>query len=110
MQKVTAYCAAEQYNISTAARLVEADGFALDPYGTGLFPQVIHIQTPIYAPTSQETLTSNDREHGDLFIFPSGTVVAWNVAERIALRLVERVLPPAAVNSHSGSLEMEKED
>lgn len=50
------------------------------------------------------------QEHGDLFIFPSGTVVAWNVPERIALRLVERVLPPAAVNSHSGSLQMETED
>ena len=30
--------------------------------------------------------------------------------ERTALRLVERVLPPAALNSHSGSLELEKED
>ncbi|KIW02922.1 uncharacterized protein PV09_05968 [Verruconis gallopava] len=110
-KKVTAYCAAEQYNIATAARLVEADGFTLDPYNTGLFPQVVHIQTPIYAPTSQQQpQPPTEREHGDLFIFPSGTVVAWNVPERVALRLVERVLPPAALNSQIGSVELEKED
>jgi uncharacterized Rmd1/YagE family protein len=108
IQKVTAYCAAEQYSISTAARLVEADGFDLDPYNTGLYPQVIHIQTPIYASTPQSQPSNS--EPGDLFIFPSGTVVAWNVPERTALRLVERILPPAAINSHSSSLEMEKED
>jgi uncharacterized Rmd1/YagE family protein len=47
---------------------------------------------------------------GDVFVFPSGTVVTWNVPERAALRLVEKVLPPAAVNSHSGYVEIEKED
>jgi uncharacterized Rmd1/YagE family protein len=108
---VTAYCAAEQYSISTAARLVEADGFRLDPFATGLYPQVIHVQTPLYAhDTVPPSQTQGDREHGDLFIFPSGTVVAWNVPERTALRLVERVLPPAALSSHSGSLALEKED
>jgi uncharacterized Rmd1/YagE family protein len=88
---------------------VEADGFELDPYHTGLYPQVIHIQTPVYNST-QQLQAYNERERGDMFIFPSGTVVAWNVPERTALRLVEQVLPPAALNSHSGSLEMEKED
>ncbi|TID14094.1 DUF155-domain-containing protein [Venturia nashicola] len=107
--RITAYCAAEEYNISVAARLVEADGFDLDPYNTTLYPQVIHIQTPIL-PSGLVDPEPRYQEHGDLFIFPSGTVVAWNVPERIAVRLVERVLPPAAVNSHSGSLQMETED
>ncbi|RDI84003.1 hypothetical protein Vi05172_g6027 [Venturia inaequalis] len=108
-KKITAYCAAEEYNISIAARLVEADGFDLDPYNTTLYPQVIHIQTPIL-PSGPADPDPRHQEHGDLFIFPSGTIVAWNVPERIALRLIERVLPPAAVNSHSGSLQMETED
>jgi uncharacterized Rmd1/YagE family protein len=89
--------------------LIKADGFELDPYGTGLYPQVIHVKSPILpqAPTDSQ---SREQEHGDLFIFPSGTVVAWNVPDRVALRLVERVLPPAALNSHSGFVEIEKED
>jgi uncharacterized Rmd1/YagE family protein len=110
-KKLTAYCAAEQYNISTAARLVEADGFVVDPFTTGLYPQVIHVQTP--TPFGHHHQKQNGEEkltRGDLFIFPSGTVVTWNVPERLALRLVERVLPPAAITSQPGSLELETED
>jgi uncharacterized Rmd1/YagE family protein len=107
LQKVTAYCAAEQYNILVASRLVKDDGFELDPHHTGLYPQVVHIQ--VSAP-GREALVEAGQQPGDLFIFPSGTVVAWNVPERIALRLVERVLPPAAVNSNSAYVEIEKED
>ena len=72
----------------------------MDPLSTGLFPQVVHVQTPI-AP---------DQERGYVFIFPSGTVVAWNVPDKTALRLVHQILPPASVNSHSGYVEVEKED
>ena len=72
----------------------------MDPLSTGLFPQVVHVQTP----------TMPDQERGDVFIFPSGTVVAWNVPDKTALRLVQQILPPASVNSHSGYVEVEKED
>lgn len=77
-----------------------------------MYPQVIHVQTPILPPNPSIVALKEERdqEHGDVFIFPSGTVVAWNVPERIALRLVERVLPPSAVNSQSGTVELEKED
>ena len=88
---------------------MEADGFELDPYATGLYPQVIHIQAPILPPLSSSGPLKK-QEHGDLFVFPSGTVVAWNVPDRVALRLIERVLPPATINSHSGYVEMESED
>lgn len=37
-------------------------------------------------------------------------MVAWNVPDKTALRLIERVLPPAALNSHSGTVQMETED
>jgi uncharacterized Rmd1/YagE family protein len=89
--------------------LIKADGFELDPYGTELYPQVIHVKTPILPPAPSDS-PLKEQEHGDLFIFPSGTIVAWNVPDRLALRLVEQVLPPAALNSHSGSVEIEKED
>lgn len=82
----------------------------MDPYKTGLFPQVIHVQTPAVLRPGTVQHNSSHQQHGDIFIFPSGTVVAWNVPERIALRLVERVLPPSSINSHSGFVEVEKED
>jgi uncharacterized Rmd1/YagE family protein len=107
---VTAYCAAEQYNMHEASRLLREDGFDLDPFNTGLYPQVIHVQTtapPLSTPKTNGSLQS--LEPGDIFIL-SGTVVAWNVPERTMLRIVERVLAPATLNSHSGYVEIEKED
>lgn len=98
---VTAYCAAETYNIATAARLVKAQGYELDPFQTGLYPQVIHLQT------SDRPSEVKDFQQGDIFIFPSGTVVTWNVREREALKLVQQVLPAAAEGSHLELLETE---
>src|SRR5690242_7706211 len=98
---VTAYCAAETYDIATAARLVRAQGYELDPIQTGLYPQVLHIQT------SDRPSEVKDFQQGDIFIFPSGTVVTWNVREREALKLVQQVLPAAAEGSHLELLETE---
>lgn len=103
-QTVTAYCAAETYNISTAARLVKAQGYELDPFQTGLYPQVIHVRT------TDRPSEVKDFQQGDIFIFPSGTVVTWNVREREALNLVNRVLPAAAEGSHLDLLETEDLD
>lgn len=100
-QTVTAYCAAETYNISTAARVVKAQGYELDPLQTGLYPQVIHIRT------RERPSEVKDTQEGDIFIFPSGTMVVWNVREREALHLVNRVLPTAAEGSHLELLETE---
>ncbi|KAF2752253.1 DUF155-domain-containing protein [Sporormia fimetaria CBS 119925] len=101
---VTAYCCAEQYNISTAARLIRTQGYELDPFQTGLYPQVIHIQT------TEKPSEVKDYQKGDIFIFPSGTVVCWNVREREALHLVNRILPAAAENPHPDLLETEDLD
>ena len=101
-QTVTAYCAAEQYNISSAARLVQAQGYELDPYQTGLYPQVIHVRTTGGSHEDGEIIGN-----GDIFIFPSGTVVTWNVSEQEALGFVKGVLPAAAEGSHLKLLETE---
>ena len=98
---MTAYCAAETYSISTAARLVKAQGYELDPLQTGLYPQVIHLRT------RDRPSEVKDSQEGDIFIFPSGTMVTWNVREREALHLVNRVLPAAAEGSHLELLETE---
>ena len=98
---VPAYCAAETYDIAAAARLVKAQGYELDPFQTGLYPQVLHIQT------SDRPSEVKDFQQGDIFIFPSGTVVTWNVREREVLKLVQQVLPAAAEGSHLELLETE---
>lgn len=98
---VTAYCAAETYDIAVATRLVKAQGYELDPFQTGLYPQVLHIQT------SDRPSEVKDFQQGDIFIFPSGTVVTWNVREREVLKLVQQVLPAAAEGSHLELLETE---
>lgn len=97
-QKITAYCAAERYNIFEVARLVRTEGYEVDPYGTGLYPQVVHIQV-------NNALES--KETGDILIFPSGTLVAWNVPERLSFRLVHKTLVSAAEGPHMESIETE---
>ncbi|KAF2144433.1 uncharacterized protein K452DRAFT_316430 [Aplosporella prunicola CBS 121167] len=97
-KKVTAYCAAERYKLHDVSRLVKAEGFEQDPYSTGLSSQVIHIQV---------ANVMESKEAGDLFIFPSGTVVAWNVPDKITYRLVSKTLVPAALGSRLPEVETE---
>ncbi|KAL2356085.1 hypothetical protein BJ546DRAFT_874720 [Cryomyces antarcticus] len=106
-KKITAYCAAEQYDIASVARLVKADGYELDPCDTKLYPQVVHIQTPKSLSQSPDSTEEKLRGPGDVFIFPSGTVVAWNVSERVALNIVTKILAPAAENPHPDTMEAE---
>ncbi|KAK5149391.1 hypothetical protein LTR04_007101, partial [Oleoguttula sp. CCFEE 6159] len=106
-KKITAYCAAEQYDIVSVARLVKADGYELDPCDTKLYPQVVHIQTPKSLSQSPDSTEEKLRGPGDVFIFPSGTVVAWNVSERVALNIVTKILAPAAENPHPDTMEAE---
>ncbi|KXS96664.1 hypothetical protein AC578_4403 [Pseudocercospora eumusae] len=105
---VTAYCAAEKYNLSRARWELDREGYKADPFGTNLFPQVLHVQTPNYV--SKDGITSEEkvRGAGDVFVFPSGCVVAWNVPDRLAHNIVERFLPPAAADTgHLDRMEVE---
>jgi uncharacterized Rmd1/YagE family protein len=100
--QVAAYCAAEQYDIPLVSRIIEQAGYMLDPCNTALYPQVIHFQSKPGA-TSQEA--SNGP--GDVFVFPSGTIVYWNVPEKLQLHLVHNLLLPAAQHSHLDRIEIE---
>ena len=111
---VTAYCAAEQYNLHVARDLLKREGYKPDPFNTELFPQVLHVQTPPSGLRSNKaaelaTSTADEAEEtGDIFVFPSGSIVVWNVSERLGHHLVERLLRPAAESgSHPERLEVE---
>lgn len=110
-KNVTAYCAAETYQLSAARRLLQKEGYEPDPLGTGLGAQVLHVRMPASV-TVDGTGRRGGIEHGgggggDLFVFPSGSVVAWNVPERVSTSIVQRVLPRAAENGHPARMEVE---
>lgn len=108
---VTAYCAVEQYNLHVARDLLKRDGYKPDPFNTELFPQVLHVQTPPSWFRGKDVAQSNEEvgyeQKGDIFVFPSGSVVVWNVSEKLGHHLVERVLAPSAEKGHPERLEVE---
>lgn len=95
---VTAICAAEQYDIARVSHILQTKGYRLDPYGTGLYPQVVHIELPADPPAANAAAPIS--AIGDVFVFPSGTVVAWAVSEQVLSDLVSDILLPAAENPH----------
>lgn len=112
---VTAYCAAEQYNLYVARGLLKREGYQPDPFSTELFPQVLHVQTPpTWFRISKDGEASSggeaDEQKGDIFVFPSGSVVVWNVSEKLGYHLVQRVLAPSAESGHLDRLEVEDLD
>ncbi|KAM0717042.1 hypothetical protein Q7P37_006894 [Cladosporium fusiforme] len=102
---VTAYCAAEIYQIATARQLLAQEGFHPDPCKTDLFPQVLHVQTPNFISKDEHTGENKEQGVGDVFVFPSGSVVTWNVPEHIGNNIVSRIIRPAAENSHQMEIE-----
>ncbi|KAI9688896.1 MAG: hypothetical protein M1822_001253 [Bathelium mastoideum] len=108
---VTAYSAAEQYNIYKVADYLRRGHFKVDPYQTGLFPQVVHIQTlgdGFLTYATQQSQNQNETL-GDVFIFPSGTMVTWNVPIKTAQYLLE-LIEPAAKEPHRATMETEDLD
>ena len=91
---MTAICAAEEYDIAHVARILEGVGHELDPYKTDLYPQVVHVALPVQTnPTDEDQATYST---GDLFVFPSGTVVAWAIPDNVVSTMVSKALLPAA--------------
>lgn len=106
-KEVAAYCAAEQYSIHVARRLLKQEGYEIDRFRTGLYPQVIHVQTPSCVDADAENSQDRPQGLGDIFVFPSGTAVTWNVPEKVSQTLVNRILLPAAENPHPETVEVE---
>lgn len=110
---VTAYAVAEQFNLAKVDEILRADGYEPDPFNTGLYPQVVHIQIPLAslhrtARTAAKELSP--AEVGDVFIFPSGTLVSWSLPEAFTSYFATRTLLPAAEGSHVHKVEFEDLD
>ncbi|KAE8153738.1 hypothetical protein BDV25DRAFT_149072 [Aspergillus avenaceus] len=107
---VTAYAVAEQFNIRKARDLLQEQGYEPDPLETGLYPQVVHVQVPLDSLERGSNPNPSDwplQEVGDIFVFPSGTVVAWSLPEEFTSFLATRTLLPAAEGAHIDNLETE---
>jgi required for meiotic nuclear division protein 1 len=132
---VTAYAVAEQFDLAKVVEILRSKGYEPDPLGTGLYPQVVHVQVPVssihrsiyqrpleVAPgpktEDQEQVPGSDSadarqgivEVGDIFIFPSGTLVTWALPEGFTSFFATRTLLPAAEQPHVNSLETEDLD
>jgi uncharacterized Rmd1/YagE family protein len=83
--------------MDAVAGLLQVHGFALDSDGTGFdVHEVVHARG-----------ASNG---GDIFVFPSGTVVTWSMPSDVGLSLATRHLLPAAGDPHVDRLEFEDLD
>lgn len=92
-REVTAVCVADEFNMEAVAQILRTNGFPIDPYGTEFdITEVIH------------TRGANE---GDIFVFPSGTVVAWSLPEDVVSNLATKVLLPAANRPHVAQMEVE---
>ena len=110
---VTAYAVAEQFNLAKVDEILRAQGYEPDPFNTGLYPQVLHIQVPLNslhrtAKTAAKGLPA--KEIGDVFIFPSGTLVSWSLPEAFTAYFATRTLLPAAEGPHVNDVEFEDLD
>jgi required for meiotic nuclear division protein 1 len=110
---VTAYAVAEQFDLAKVVEILRSKGYEPDPMSTGLYPQVVHVQIPVSSiyrasnPSAKDLLPD---EVGDIFVFPSGTVVTWALPEGFTSYFATRTLVPAAENAHVALLETEDLD
>ncbi|PWY92428.1 hypothetical protein BO70DRAFT_327578 [Aspergillus heteromorphus CBS 117.55] len=107
---ITAYAVAEQFDIRQVREILQEKGYEPDPYETDLYPQVVHVQVPldsIRRVSNPNTTDLAPNEVGDVFVFPSGTVVAWSLPEGFTSFLATRTLLPAARGAHLDDLETE---
>ncbi|KAL9624512.1 MAG: hypothetical protein Q9160_001176 [Pyrenula sp. 1 TL-2023] len=107
---VTAYAVAEQFDLAKVNDILRANGYEPDPLKTHLYPQVTHIAVPLSRTHPSWTVATQDApssEVGDIFIFPSGTVVTWSLPEGFTSFFATRTLTPAAEKPLGDDIETE---
>ncbi|KAI1505093.1 hypothetical protein F5X99DRAFT_369488 [Biscogniauxia marginata] len=93
-RSITAICVARTFDMDLVQENLRLHGFELDPDGTGFDPQaVVH---------------ARGANNGDIFVFPSGTVVAWSIPSETLMTLATKQLIRAAEFPHLDQLEVEK--
>lgn len=90
---ISAVCVAESFDMDAVASALEVHGFLLDPDGTGF---EVH-----------EVVHARGANNGDIFVFPSGTVVTWSLPPDVVTTLATKHLLPAAEDPHVDRKEVE---
>ena len=91
--RVTALSVADQFDMDAVKRILRSHGFPIDPDATGFeSDQVVH---------------TRGVNNGDIFVFPSGSLVAWSLPDDVVHDLATKSLLPAAINPHVEQLEKE---
>ncbi|KAK3487132.1 hypothetical protein B0T13DRAFT_483028 [Neurospora crassa] len=79
---ISAVCVAESFDMDAVVSLLTSHNFSLDPDNTGFdIHEVVH---------------ARGLNHGDIFVFPSGTIVTWALPPDVVDTLATRLLIPAA--------------
>ncbi|KAK5070568.1 hypothetical protein LTS08_004434 [Lithohypha guttulata] len=110
---VTAYAVAERFDLAKVVDILRSKGYEPDPLSTGLYPQVVHVQIPIssiYRSTNPSAQDLSASEVGDVFVFPSGTIVTWALPEGFTSYFATRTLLPATDQPHKEPIETEDLD
>ncbi|KAI0425587.1 hypothetical protein F5Y09DRAFT_321424 [Xylaria sp. FL1042] len=90
---IRAICVAQSFDMAQVQEILSFHGFELDPDGTEFDTQaVVH---------------ARGVNNGDIFIFPSGTVVTWSIPQDILLKLASKHLIRAASFPHLDRAEVE---
>ncbi|KAH6896835.1 hypothetical protein B0T10DRAFT_165710 [Thelonectria olida] len=73
---VSATCVAEAFNMPLVLEILSSHGFEIDPDRTGF--------------DANEVLHARGVNGGDIFVFPSGTIVAWSLPPDVVTRQIMR--------------------
>lgn len=105
---VTAYCAAEEYDLFRATDNIKNTRLTAIPFPDAASPQVLHLQVSSYPFKQEDMGVKKATGSGDVFVFSSGCVVGWNVPSGLMEHLVDKILPTAAGEAyHPGRREVE---
>jgi len=90
---VTAISVADQFDMDVVVRILRSHGFPINPDETDFeTDQVVH---------------TRGVNNGDIFVFPSGSLVAWSLPEEVVSDLATKTLLPAALYPRTELIEME---
>ncbi|RKF59701.1 Required for meiotic nuclear division protein 1-like protein [Erysiphe neolycopersici] len=91
--RVIATSVADQFDMEAVVHILRSHGFQIDPDATNFdTEQVVH---------------TRGVNNSDIFVFPSGSLVAWSLPEDVVSDLATKTLLPATVNPHMDQMEME---